>query len=207
MNDAEREFQAENGMSMSQAWDYVLRWKGEGKISQAKKGCQEIIKFFPDHQASQALLDKILQEEEVSPKSEDIPELLPKEKVKTKKALLNFFSMQPTTSNAKPVTENERILGVICYLWILVLIPLFMKRDSEYTQFHAWQGLVLTGGLYFFFVIASNVLRVMGLGIITVIISSLTSCIYLYLAFSAYTGRWLKIPFIYPLSEKLRRLF
>jgi len=39
--------------------------------------------------------------------------------------------------------EDNRILSAVGYVWILCLIPLFLKRNSQYAQFHAKQGLVL----------------------------------------------------------------
>lgn len=39
--------------------------------------------------------------------------------------------------------EDNRVLAAVGYVWILCLIPLFLKRNSQYAQFHAKQGLVL----------------------------------------------------------------
>ena len=39
--------------------------------------------------------------------------------------------------------EDNKVLAAISYLWILCLIPLFLKRKSKFTQFHAKQGLLL----------------------------------------------------------------
>jgi uncharacterized membrane protein len=47
----------------------------------------------------------------------------------------------PTTDN-KDVEENK-IMAAIGYIWILCLIPLFLKRRSAFAQFHAKQGLIL----------------------------------------------------------------
>ena len=55
------------------------------------------------------------------------------------------------TQKAKEVIEHfestdidsNRIVAAISYLWILFLIPLFLKRKSKFAQFHARQGLVL----------------------------------------------------------------
>lgn len=41
-------------------------------------------------------------------------------------------------------SKDERALAVIGYLWILCLLPLLSKKDSEFVQHHAKQGLVLT---------------------------------------------------------------
>lgn len=39
--------------------------------------------------------------------------------------------------------EENKVLGAIAYIWILFLVPMFLKKDSEFAQFHAKQGLVL----------------------------------------------------------------
>src|SRR3989338_3806225 len=44
----------------------------------------------------------------------------------------------------KNPSKDEKILAAIGYLWILCLLPLLGKRQSEFAQFHGKQGLVLT---------------------------------------------------------------
>jgi len=39
--------------------------------------------------------------------------------------------------------EENKVLAAIGYVWILCLVPLFLKRNSKFAQFHAKQGLVL----------------------------------------------------------------
>jgi fumarate reductase subunit D len=39
--------------------------------------------------------------------------------------------------------ENNKVIAAISYLWILCLVPLFLKRSSKFAQFHAKQGLML----------------------------------------------------------------
>lgn len=41
------------------------------------------------------------------------------------------------------VTQEEKSMALLAYLWILVLIPLLLKKDSEFCRFHVKQGLVL----------------------------------------------------------------
>jgi uncharacterized membrane protein len=48
---------------------------------------------------------------------------------------------QPS-QNPKDVEDNK-ILAAIGYLGILCLVPLLLKKDSVYAQFHGKQGLVL----------------------------------------------------------------
>jgi len=47
--------------------------------------------------------------------------------------------------------EENKLLAMISYFWLLFLIPMFGKRDSAYAQFHAKQGLTL----FVFSIIAS----------------------------------------------------
>lgn len=41
-------------------------------------------------------------------------------------------------------SKDVRILAAIGYLWILCLLPLLGKKESQFAQFHGKQGLVLT---------------------------------------------------------------
>jgi len=47
-----------------------------------------------------------------------------------------------TNIDQKDVEENKG-MAAISYLWILCLVPLILKKDSEFAQFHAKQGLAL----------------------------------------------------------------
>ena len=40
-------------------------------------------------------------------------------------------------------TQNDKLMGVLAYLGILVLIPIFAAKDSKFARFHANQGLIL----------------------------------------------------------------
>lgn len=39
--------------------------------------------------------------------------------------------------------DEKKVFGILSYLSILCLIPLFLKKDDEFVYFHAKQGLVL----------------------------------------------------------------
>jgi len=40
-------------------------------------------------------------------------------------------------------TQEEKIISAIGYIWLLFLIPLLIKRNNEFCQHHAKQGLIL----------------------------------------------------------------
>ncbi len=44
---------------------------------------------------------------------------------------------------AEAVRPEDRLFLVLSYLHLLALIPLFLRRDSAYVQWHAKNGLVL----------------------------------------------------------------
>ena len=39
--------------------------------------------------------------------------------------------------------ESNKVMGILAYLNILVLIPIFAAKDSKFARFHANQGLIL----------------------------------------------------------------
>lgn len=58
----------------------------------------------------------------------------------------------PGASSGK---SDDNLMAAISYLWILSIIILVVKKDSDYVRFHARQGVVLFG--------ASVVLWVLGM--------------------------------------------
>jgi fumarate reductase subunit D len=54
-----------------------------------------------------------------------------------------FAQVQPSLDPEKKDIEDNKIVAALSYLNILFLIPLFLKRDSAFCQFHAKQGLVM----------------------------------------------------------------
>jgi len=46
-------------------------------------------------------------------------------------------------STNKEKETNDSVFAVISYLWILCLVPIILKKESEFVKFHARQGLML----------------------------------------------------------------
>lgn len=85
--------------------------------------------------------------------------------------------------NTEDVTNNK-IMGILAYLGLLVLVPVFAAKDSQYARFHANQGLVLCiSAIILFF--ASAIITFI-VGIITFGLLALPITIILYLAVFAY---------------------
>lgn len=47
------------------------------------------------------------------------------------------------TKKGETKMDDKKVFGVLSYLSILCLVPLFVKKDDEFIYFHAKQGLVL----------------------------------------------------------------
>lgn len=56
--------------------------------------------------------------------------------------LSSQLSKHIPSMDSKDVKENK-LLAVIAYLGILCLVPLLLKKDSPFAQFHGKQGLIL----------------------------------------------------------------
>lgn len=87
--------------------------------------------------------------------------------------------------------EINKAVTALSYLWILFLIPLLLKKDSEFAQFHAKQGLTLF--ILSFLFIIPILGQLLSLVILVVSIVSIVKVL---------NGEWFKIPFIYDWSQK-----
>ncbi|MBE5785501.1 MAG: hypothetical protein E7330_06830 [Clostridiales bacterium] len=38
---------------------------------------------------------------------------------------------------------TNKVMGILSYIWILWIVPLFAAKDSQFARFHANQGLLL----------------------------------------------------------------
>ncbi len=96
-----------------------------------------------------------------------------------------------TSGNNSDVEKNKN-MAVLSYVWILCLVPLLGKKDSEFVQFHAKQGLILFIASLFAFVPFFGQLL-----IFVIIIISVIGII------KTYNGEKWEIPFVYELSKKI----
>ncbi|MBU1037185.1 hypothetical protein KKF32_04085 [Patescibacteria group bacterium] len=92
--------------------------------------------------------------------------------------------------------EENKIIASISYLWILCLIPLFLKRSSKFAQFHAKQGLILfiveiVGWLVFWIPIIGWLL---GLAILVIAILGIVN---------AWQGNYWEMPILGKYAQKI----
>ena len=231
LESAKEEFEKENGMSISKAIEYIRKWKNEGKNSQAKKGCLEVLKFFPKNEEVTKILQEINSEEnfensQSDKKKEDqkksevsdnfsnkffgsvkkVSNLAADKIQNLKKDTKNLDKNQEKLAEIEPPDGDEKILAAVGYFWLFAIIPLLLKRDSKFVQFHAWQGLILTGFFSLFNTFIFSFITII-FPFFNIIIKFLGIGIYVWGAFSAYSGKWLRIPGIFLISEKFRKMF
>lgn len=93
--------------------------------------------------------------------------------------------------------EVNKNMAIMSYVWVLCLVPLLGKRDSEYVQFHAKQGFVLFvielfAGLMVWFPVFGQ------LFMLSLFVVSVMGVV------KVLNGEWWKIPFVYDLSKKIK---
>ncbi len=69
------------------------------------------------------------------------------------------------------VNDNDKIMGILSYLSILVLIPIFAAKDSKFARYHANQGATLAAieiALGVVQIVVGFVLGLLGIGILKV---------------------------------------
>lgn len=102
-----------------------------------------------------------------------------------------------TKKTAKdPDVEKNKNMAALSYIWILCLVPLLLKKDSKFAQFHAKQGLVLfiielIAGLLVWFPLFGQLLM---LALIVIAVMGVIK---------ALNGEWWKMPIIYEWSKKI----
>ena len=113
---------------------------------------------------------------------------------------------QPQTPPAAPApvgdadVNNNKTLAAIGYIGILCLLPLFMKKESKFAQFHGKQALVL-------FVIEILIYFV-NRGFYIYFLTSILSLVVLVLSImgliQALGGKWWKLPVLGDLAAKIK---
>jgi len=95
------------------------------------------------------------------------------------------------------ISGEEKALGAIAYLGILFIVPLLVKKDSEFCMFHAKQGLVL-------FIIDVVGAIIFWIPFVGWAIMALVSILALIALINALMGNKWKIPVIGDLAAKFK---
>lgn len=96
--------------------------------------------------------------------------------------------------------EANKIVAALSYFWILFLVPLLLKRDSQFAQFHAKQGMVL----FIIEVVVSFVNIVPLLGQLVWFFASLVFLVVSIVGIiKALNGERWEMPYVYEWSKKI----
>lgn len=109
-------------------------------------------------------------------------------------------SNQPQTDkrpDGTPLDGEEKIFAAIGYIGILALVPLLVKRNSEFCQHHGRQALVVAVIFIFLWMIAAFSYSIAVLTFILQLVAIVGGFLL------AFKGDWFRIPGIYELSLKL----
>ncbi len=108
--------------------------------------------------------------------------------------------MPDKKTDIKP-TQDEKVIAALSYIWVLCLIPLLTRRESDYCQFHARQGLVLFIGSFAVMVLGMipilGWLIILPLGWLLIMILSVLGII------NALQGKMWEIPYIAKYAKKI----
>ncbi|MFN7159986.1 MAG: DUF4870 domain-containing protein [Candidatus Gracilibacteria bacterium] len=99
--------------------------------------------------------------------------------------------------NIPQITESEKMVAAIGYVSFLCLLPLILKRDSNFAQFHGKQALLLA---IFWFAARYFLMFIPFLSYFQL----LEPIVIVYCMYSAYQGNYFKIPILGDEAEKLR---
>ncbi|MBO4326159.1 MAG: DUF4870 domain-containing protein [Clostridia bacterium] len=92
----------------------------------------------------------------------------------------NLFNTPDTTSEyeEKDIQDNKT-MGILAYIWLLVLIPIFAAKESKFARFHANQGLVLLIAEFIVCGVLSILSIIPFVGIVFIVLNSLAGLCFL----------------------------
>ena len=120
-------------------------------------------------------------------------------------------AMEENVMNAEDLEEEDKVMLVFSYLWVLALVP-FMVTRRDYVRWHAKQGLILCGvscvvflAIIFVGAILATISKVFGwlFGFALLNIVLLYLALALVCVIKALRGERWTIPFLGDLVEKI----
>ena len=100
-----------------------------------------------------------------------------------------------------PDIQQNKVITAVSYLSILCLVPLLLKRDSAFAQFHAKQGLVLVLAA----VINQVLLIVPVLGWIAHLVGAVAILVLSFIGVvKALSGEYWDMPYLGEYAKKLK---
>lgn len=91
------------------------------------------------------------------------------------------------------VSSESKLMGALSYIWIVSIIMLLLKKDDQFVQFHARQGLVIF--------VASWLWFIPFLGWIVALLAFICAIVGFI---KAYSGEKFPIPGVSMIAEKIK---
>lgn len=103
---------------------------------------------------------------------------------------------KPAETLDEMTTLQERTIAALSYVGFFAIVPFYFKKDSKFCRFHGKQGMLIA--IIFFLASLLSVINFfMDLALL------LQFVIFVKMGFSALSGRWTKLPWVYDMSCKL----
>ncbi|MFS0688323.1 DUF4870 domain-containing protein [Sporosarcina sp. 179-K 8C2 HS] len=96
--------------------------------------------------------------------------------------------------NNTSIGLTENVGGLLCYIFIIGLIFLFMEKENRFIRFHALQSVFMSIAI----LLISIVLGFIPLfgAIASLLLSPLAFALMIFMMYQAYQGNYYKLPFI-----------
>lgn len=104
-----------------------------------------------------------------------------------------------TAADEKFVFNETTITAALSYVWILVFVPFFMKKDNPFIRFHVKQGLVVLGLSLVYYLIGSLPV----INMFALIIKLITILLSLYGLYNVFLQKTVPLPVIGKLADKI----
>lgn len=106
----------------------------------------------------------------------------------------------PPAGGKKDIDDNK-VVAALGYIFILCFLPLLGKKDSEFAQFHAKQGLVLVAGWFIIWLVM--IIPFLGwligfFGTIILVVLSIMGVV------NALAGKYWEMPFLGKYAKKIK---
>jgi uncharacterized membrane protein len=112
---------------------------------------------------------------------------------------MNEKNSKPSVHASAQDIEENKVMAAIGYISILCFVPLLLKKDSPYAQFHAKQGLALFIIEAISFVISWTVI----LSPVSAVVSFVCLLVSVYGIYLAMTGEQKEIPGVSHIAKML----
>ncbi|MCG7342650.1 DUF4870 domain-containing protein [Sporosarcina sp. ACRSL] len=89
---------------------------------------------------------------------------------------------------------TENVGGMLCYIFIIGLIFLFMEKENRFIRFHALQSVFLAIAIFLISIILGFIPVIGTIG--SLLLSPLAFVLMIFMMYKSYHGHYYKLPFI-----------